>query len=78
MGEEALIDVFKSVGQVVGFRYRVSSVISKRLRVFQSSSFSPLCLDWYLTEIQENPEVMASVNLRVHQFILSCEMIGPV
>jgi hypothetical protein len=66
MGEEQLIDVFKSVGQVIGFRYVCYDAYLPcyaRLR-----SFSPLFVDWSSTGKQANQRDMGSANLVVASF----------
>ena len=78
MGEDQLIDVFKSVGQVIGFRYCFTT-FRFILTVVPWLNLDLLChstLDWYLTGTQANPKVTVFVNSRVHQFILFILELG--
>ena len=58
--KDQLIDVFKSVGQVVGFRWHRSEPVS--VMVLKTILRSPLATDWFLTGTQANRKDMAFVN----------------
>ena len=68
--QETLIDVFKTVGHVVGLRLVWHRLFSYLLMIIRLLTFGHVP-GWCLTERPGNLEATASVNLRVQHFVFT-------